>query len=87
MNSLTKYINGHSDLIMGAVMVNDLKLYERIKYLQIFIGAIPSPFDCYLVNRSIKTFSLRMQKHMENGMKVAGALEKNPRVQRVLYPG
>jgi cystathionine gamma-lyase len=87
MNSLTKYINGHSDVIMGAIMVNDLKLFERIKYLQIFIGAIPSPFDCYLVNRSIKTFSIRMKRHMKNGMKVAIALEKNPRIERVLYPG
>jgi cystathionine gamma-lyase len=87
MHSLTKYLNGHSDVIMGAVMVNDLGLYERIKNLQIFIGAIPSPFDCYLVNRSLKTLSIRMQKHMENGLKVAAALENNPRVEKVIYPG
>lgn len=86
-HSLTKYINGHSDVIMGCVMVNDLSLYERIKYLQIYIGAVPSPFDCFLVNRSLKTLSIRMQKHMTNGLKVARALESNPRVEKVIYPG
>ena len=68
-------------------MVNDLSLYERIKYLQIYIGAVPSPFDCFLVNRSLKTLSIRMQKHMTNGLKVARALESNPRVEKVIYPG
>jgi cystathionine gamma-lyase len=80
-------MNGHTDVIMGAVMINNEDLYKRVLFLQNSIGAIPSPFDCYLVNRGLKTLSIRMQRHEENGLKLAQALEKNPRVKKVIYPG
>ena len=68
-------------------MVNYLDLFEKIKDLQIVLGGVPSPFDCFLVCRSLKTFALRMEKHKLNGNKIALALENNPRVERVIYPG
>lgn len=80
-------MNGHSDVVMGAIMLNDDKLYERMKYLQNAVGAVPSPFDCYLANRGLKTLALRMRGHMENGLKVAKALSQNPRIEKVIYPG
>jgi cystathionine beta-lyase/cystathionine gamma-synthase len=87
MHSLTKYMNGHTDVVMGAIMLNDEELYKRLKYLQNAVGAVPSPFDCFLVNRGIKTLAIRMRQHMENGMKVARTLEQNPRISKVIYPG
>ena len=87
MHSLTKYMNGHSDCVMGAVMLNDEPLYQRIKYLQNAVGAVPSPFDCFLVNRGLKTLHLRMKTHMSNALAVADALCANPRVVQVIYPG
>jgi cystathionine gamma-lyase len=87
MQSLTKYMNGHSDVVMGAIMLNDDELYEKMKYLQNACGAIPSPFDCYLVNRGLKTLHVRMREHQSNGMKVAQWLSTNPRIEKVLYPG
>lgn len=87
MHSLTKYMNGHSDVIMGAIMLNDDELAQKMKYLQNSCGAVPSPFDCFLVNRGLKTLALRMRQHQENGLKVATALSSNPRVVRVIYPG
>ena len=87
MHSLTKYMNGHTDSVMGAIMLNDEELYKRMKYLQNSIGAVPSPFDCYMVNRGLKTLALRMRQHMENGLKVAQSLEKNPRIVKLIYPG
>jgi cystathionine beta-lyase/cystathionine gamma-synthase len=68
-------------------MMNDIDLYEKVKDLQIVLGGVPSPFDCFLVCRSLKTFPLRMQKHMLNGHKVTRALELNPRIEKVIYPG
>ncbi|XP_058810946.1 cystathionine gamma-lyase [Topomyia yanbarensis] len=87
MYSLTKYMNGHSDVIMGAAVMNDEALYERLKFLQNATGIVPSPFDCYLVNRSLKTLSLRMERHKSNSLAVAKFLEKHPKVERVLHPG
>merc|ERR1712062_133577 len=87
MHSLTKYMNGHADAVMGAIMLNDEELYKRMKFLQNSIGAVPSPFDCYLVLRGLKTLSVRMQCHQANGLKVANALLKNSRVSKVIYPG
>ena len=87
MHSLTKYMNGHTDTVMGAIMLNDNELYERMKYLQNAVGAIPSPFDCYMVNRGLKTLPLRMRQHMDNGIKVAKYLATNPRIEKVIYPG
>lgn len=87
VHSCTKYLNGHSDVIMGAVCLNRKDLADRLRFLQNAIGPVPSPFDCYLVNRSLKTLSLRMQKHMENGLTVAQFLEGHPCVEKVLHPG
>lgn len=87
MYSLTKYMNGHSDVIMGAAITNDEALYERLKFLQNAAGIVPSPFDCYLVNRSLKTLALRMERHKLNSLAVAKFLEKHPKVERVLHPG
>ena len=68
-------------------MLNDEELYTRMKYLQNAVGAIPSPFDCSLVNRGLKTLAVRMCQHQSNGLKVAHSLVNNPRVTKVIYPG
>lgn len=87
VHSLTKYMNGHSDVVMGAVITRDDGLHEKLRFLQNAVGAVPSPFDCYLVNRGLKTLALRMQAHMKNGLHIAHWLEKNPRVTKVIHPG
>ncbi|XP_074859616.1 cystathionine gamma-lyase isoform X2 [Carettochelys insculpta] len=87
MYSATKYMNGHSDVVMGLVSVNCDNLYERLKFLQNAIGAVPSPFDCYLCNRGLKTLHIRMKQHFHNALVVAQYLESNPRVEKVIYPG
>uniref|UniRef100_G1Q0Z9 Cystathionine gamma-lyase n=1 Tax=Myotis lucifugus TaxID=59463 RepID=G1Q0Z9_MYOLU len=87
MYSATKYMNGHSDVVMGLVSVNSESLHEKLRFLQNSIGAVPSPFDCYLCNRGLKTLQVRMQKHFENGMAVAQFLESHPLVEKVIYPG
>lgn len=87
LHSLTKYMNGHTDVIMGAVCTNREDLHDRLRFLQNSLGTVPSPFDCYLVNRSLKTLALRMQQHMKNGLAVAKFLEKHPCVEKVLHPG
>lgn len=83
--SLTKYMNGHTDVIMGSVALNDDHLAERLKFLQNAAGAVPSPFDCYLVNRSLKTLKLRMEEHQKNGLEVAKFLEAHPYVEKVIH--
>ncbi|OQV15138.1 Cystathionine gamma-lyase [Hypsibius exemplaris] len=85
--SLTKYMNGHCDVVMGAAVVNDEKLYEKLFYLQRANGAVPSPIDCFLVSRGLKTLHLRMREHMTNGLIVAKFLESHPCVEKVLHPG
>nr|XP_048715788.1 cystathionine gamma-lyase isoform X1 [Caretta caretta] len=87
MYSATKYMNGHSDVVMGLVSVNGDDLYERLKFLQNALGAVPSPFDCYLCNRGLKTLQIRMKQHFHNALAVAQYLESNPRVEKVIYPG
>ncbi|XP_036243742.1 cystathionine gamma-lyase-like [Molothrus ater] len=87
MTSATKYVNGHSDVLMGLVSVNDYDLYERLKFLQKSLGAVPSPFDCFLCNRGLKTLHIRMKLHFHNGLAVAQFLKGHPRVEEVLYPG
>jgi cystathionine gamma-lyase len=87
VHSITKYIAGHSDVIGGAIMLNDETLYKKLKFCQNAIGAVPSPFDCYMVLRGLKTLSLRMEKHQSNAMAVATYLESHPKVARVYYPG
>jgi cystathionine beta-lyase/cystathionine gamma-synthase len=87
VHSTTKYLGGHSDVVGGFVATNDPALADRLKFLQKSLGAVPGPFDCWLVLRGIKTLALRMQKHSENGRAVAEFLDAHPAVERVLYPG
>lgn len=88
IHSSTKYLGGHSDLIGGSIIIKDNKvLAEKIQYLQNAVGSIPSPFDCYLLIRSIKTLSVRMERHNKNGMEVAEFLSKHKKIKRVMYPG
>jgi cystathionine beta-lyase/cystathionine gamma-synthase len=85
--STTKYLNGHSDGVGGAVILNDPELAERLKFLQNAAGAILGPFDSWLVLRGVKTLAVRMQKHNENGLAVAQYLAGHPKVKKVFYPG
>ncbi len=87
LHSTTKYINGHSDSIGGAIMLKNKELFEILKFHQNAVGAILSPFDSYLVLRGTKTLALRMKQHEENAINISHFLEKQPKVQRVLYPG
>lgn len=87
LHSTTKYLNGHSDVIGGALMLNDDKLFTKLEFLQNAIGAVASPFDCWLVLRGLKTLAIRMEKHTENAQKVAKFLENHPKVDRVYCPG
>ncbi len=87
VHSTTKYLNGHSDVVGGAIVTNDEKIYEELKFLQNAIGAVPGPFDSWLVLRGIKTLHVRMEQHEENAKKVAEFLEKHPKVEKVIYPG
>lgn len=87
MYSLTKYMNGHSDVIMGAVTLDNEQIYEKLLFNQNSMGIVPSPFDCFLVNRSLKTLSVRMDRHIQNATEVAIYLEKHPLVESVIFPG
>ncbi|XP_056894637.1 cystathionine gamma-lyase [Takifugu flavidus] len=87
MYSATKYMNGHSDVVMGLVSTSREDLYEKLKFLQNALGGVPSPFDCYLCNRGLKTLHLRMERHFKNAMAAAKFLEADPRVERVIFPG
>jgi cystathionine gamma-lyase len=87
VHSVTKYLGGHSDLIQGAVLAREPSVFEPVKFLQNATGAVPSPFDCWLTLRGLKTLELRMQRHAENADAIARALEAHPLVRRVYYPG
>jgi len=87
VHSTTKYINGHSDVVGGAVVTSDAALAERVRFLQNAIGAVPSPFDCYLVLRGLKTLPVRMRQHVTTARVLAERLAKHPSVRRVYYPG
>lgn len=87
VHSTTKYLNGHSDVIGGAVLTSDDALAERLRFLQKSVGAVPSPFDCYLVLRGLKTLGVRMQKHVASATTIARVLEAHPQVKKVYYPG
>ncbi len=87
VHSTTKYLNGHSDIIGGAVVTNDRELFNQIQFIQNANGAVPGPFDCFLVLRGIKTLAIRMERHAENAMKIAQFLETHPKVRNVIYPG
>jgi cystathionine beta-lyase/cystathionine gamma-synthase len=87
VHSLTKYLNGHSDMLGGLVVTSDDALAEKLRFLQKAVGGILSPFDAWLCLRGTKTLAVRMRQHNENAMAVAGWLQDHPRVQRVFYPG
>jgi cystathionine beta-lyase/cystathionine gamma-synthase len=87
VHSSTKYIGGHSDVVGGAIMTNNDDLEKQLRFHQNAVGAVPSPFDCWLLLRGIKTLALRVERHSENAMEVATALENNRSVVRVHYPG
>jgi cystathionine beta-lyase/cystathionine gamma-synthase len=87
IESCTKYINGHSDVVMGCATVKDENLYQKINNAEIFLGSTSSAFDSYLCLRGIRTLSLRVEQHNQNGLAVAEFLEKHPKVEKVFYPG
>jgi len=87
MHSITKYMNGHSDVVGGVLIMNDQKLYEEVKFLQNSVGAVPGPQDCFLVMRGLKTLHVRMKQHQENAIAIANFLVKHPKVEKVIYPG
>ncbi|WP_020593339.1 trans-sulfuration enzyme family protein [Kiloniella laminariae] len=88
MHSATKYLNGHSDMIGGILVVgNNEELGERVKYLQNALGAIQGPFDAFLALRGLKTLALRMERHCDNALKLAGYLEQHDKIETTLYPG
>ena len=87
MHSLTKYMGGHSDVVMGALVVKDDELHERLRFLQNACGGTPGPQDCFLVLRGLKTLHLRMQRHCENGRAIAEYLRQHPKVEKVFWPG
>jgi cystathionine gamma-lyase len=87
MHSVTKYMNGHSDVVGGVFITNSTQLFEEMRFLQNSIGAVPGPQDCFLVMRGLKTLHVRMKQHESNAFEVARFLETHPKVQRVIYPG
>ncbi|MBO0931471.1 cystathionine gamma-synthase [Fibrella aquatilis] len=87
IHSVTKYIGGHSDTVMGAIICNDDDTAAQLKFIQNACGAVPGPQDCFLALRGIKTLHVRMQRHCENAQKVAEYLQQHPRVSHVHYPG
>lgn len=87
MHSSTKYLGGHSDVIQGCLAMNDKALYDELYFIQKSSGAVPGPQDCFLVLRGIKTLHVRMQRHCENGKKIAHYLRNHPKVAKVYWPG
>lgn len=86
-HSVTKYLNGHSDMIGGALLLNDDALHDQLRFLQNASGAVPGPMDCFLALRGTKTLAVRMQRHDENARLLAAVLARHPRVSKVFYPG
>ena len=87
MHSATKYIAGHSDLILGALIVNSQNIEEQLRFIQNASGAVPGPMDCFLTLRGIKTLAVRMERHCINGRKIAEFLVENPLIEKVYWPG
>jgi len=87
MHSVTKYLGGHSDVVMGALCVNDQNLYEKLAFIHNSCGATPGPQDSFLVLRGLKTLHLRMKAHCENGIAVANFLKNHPKIEKVYWPG
>jgi cystathionine gamma-lyase len=87
VHSTTKYLNGHSDVVGGAIVTRDAELHGRLAFLQNAVGAVPSPMDAFLVLRGLKTLGVRMERHARNALAVARFLASHPQVERVAYPG
>lgn len=87
LHSTTKYLNGHSDAVGGVILTSEAALAERLRFLQNAIGAVPSPFDCYLVLRGVKTLPVRMERHSRSAQAIASWLAEQPGVEKVIYPG
>ncbi|HEY6555306.1 MAG TPA: cystathionine gamma-synthase [Vicinamibacteria bacterium] len=87
VHSTTKYLNGHSDMVGGAIVSNEPAITERIQFLQNAVGAVPGPFDCWLVLRGLKTLPVRMERHDANARVIAAWLAKHPQVKKIYYPG
>lgn len=87
MHSATKYLSGHSDVIQGALVINDKALRDELYFIQKSCGAVPGPMDCFLVLRGIKTLGIRMERHSQNGEKIAHYLKAHPAVKKVYWPG
>jgi cystathionine gamma-synthase/cystathionine gamma-lyase len=87
LHSTTKYLNGHSDVVGGVILTSDDALAGRLRFLQNAIGAVPGPFDCYLVLRGVKTLPVRMERHVKSASSIAAWLEEQPGVSKVVYPG
>jgi len=87
VHSVTKYMNGHSDVVGGVLVTNNTQLYQDIKFYQNAVGGVPAPMDCFLVMRGLKTLHVRMERHGQSAMEIARFLEAHPKVERVIYPG
>jgi len=87
IHSTTKYLGGHSDVIGGAIIAREKSAYDRLKFLQNAVGAVPGPMDCWLTLRGIKTLAVRMERHSANAARVADYLTGHPAVEKVIYPG
>jgi cystathionine gamma-lyase len=87
VHSVTKYLGGHSDVVGGAILTSDADGYERLRFIQNAVGAVPGPMDCFLTLRGTKTLAVRMDRHTDNAMALAAWLEEHPKVRRVIYPG
>ena len=87
VHSVTKYIGGHSDVVMGCVICNNDQLYEKLRFVQNSIGAVPSPFDCYMALRGLKTLHIRMEKSQQNSIEIANFLSSSEYVEKCIYPG
>ncbi|MEO6188188.1 MAG: PLP-dependent aspartate aminotransferase family protein, partial [Ginsengibacter sp.] len=87
VHSATKYLGGHSDVVHGCIIMNDKELQEKLSFIQNATGAVPGPQDCFLVLRGLKTLHVRMQRHCENGAKIAHWLKNNPKIEKVFWCG
>ena len=87
MHSITKYLNGHSDVIGGILIANNESLLEKLRFIQMSVGSVPSPFDCWIVQRSLKTLHVRMDRHNSNANEIANYLDQNNKVVSIYYPG
>lgn len=87
MHSITKYMNGHSDVVGGVLATSNTEVFERLQFYQNAVGAVPGPMDCFLVLRGLKTLHIRMERHAQSAQAVAEFLEQHPSVERVIYPG